>query len=345
MKQYFRYLLKTQLLQSLVLTLIPTVLFFTYLVIYYRANTYFLRPPFAWFTPLVFLMILIHLVVIFRFSTLKSPKDVDVYYALPITKKKLFLTHYAFGLAQLVFAYTVLFFVSFFTFIWVSNGVYLEGYLLLLYPAGIVFTCLLYTLLSYVFIQANTWLDGIIFIALFHLTLVFIPSAAVILYYPFLGDTYPFLVNPFFGLFTLANGLILLSNPQNYSSYPASSHLFVNGTLLLSFFLHVVLYLGVITWIATWFFHTIEKKKVEHIGQISTAYLGYRSYLPLSILLSTAISIKIGDYSQLYLIFITFIISAGYIGFVMYRRSLTLHRFDIAVILIPLILGVILGAI
>jgi hypothetical protein len=78
------------------------------------------------------MMIVMVVIVIFRFSSLRNAKEVDLYYALPISKQKLFLAHYLYGLLQAVFVWTILYFFSLLTVVLKTNGGYQEGWLILI---------------------------------------------------------------------------------------------------------------------------------------------------------------------------------------------------------------------
>jgi acetoin utilization transport system permease protein len=99
MKAYFNYLVKTKWLQTVVLALIPTFIFALFLILnnvtYSFQNSNRLPDDFS--LSVIFISVVLIVIVVFRFSSLRNPKEVDLYYALPISRKKLFLTHSLFG--------------------------------------------------------------------------------------------------------------------------------------------------------------------------------------------------------------------------------------------------------
>ncbi|MDR4968763.1 MAG: hypothetical protein RG740_04030, partial [Acholeplasmataceae bacterium] len=138
MKLYLIYLIKNKWLQTLVMALIPTLIF----LISVLMNTYryyhelipgrpTFRTPDVFASALVFIMILIPIVTIFRLYIFRNSKDVDLYYSLPVSRQQLLLTQLFFGFIQLLFIWTTMYFIGLIAFSILTDGSFLTGYLLL----------------------------------------------------------------------------------------------------------------------------------------------------------------------------------------------------------------------
>jgi ABC-type transport system involved in multi-copper enzyme maturation permease subunit len=337
MRTYFNYLVKHKWLQTVVLTLIPTFIFLLLLFLNapYGTSQYGNNAPFDFATSVVFISIVLIVIVIFRFSSLRNPKEVDLYYALPISRKKLYLVHLLFGFAQLIIVWTVMFILGFIALVILSSGYYNEGFILLLYFIVIIYLTIIYIITSFIFLRANTIFDGIAFILLFHVLFLFI---SLFFSNGILGLLTMFGSNPFYSLTRWTAYLLSISvpRPSNYTT-----DYFIRS--LPPLILNTLFFLGLSIYCYLYNLKTIEHEKTENIGQISASKFGYRLYIPLIIVFAIGSVFFIG--SIITWLLIAVFISAGFIGFFIFRRTAKIELIDIGFILVPAIIGVILGII
>ena len=338
MKPYLNYLIHKKWLQTFVMTMIPTLIMVLIITSsrFARYSSGGLKDPSELLISIVFMMIVMIVIVIFRFSSLKNAKEVDLYYALPISRQKLFLAHFIYGLLQVIFVWTMLYFFSLITVIAKTNGGYSEGWLILIYFIALFYIIILYSITVFVFLRANTIFDGIAFIILFNILFLFVSlffTGRVFLFNT--NFSQPFFLNPYYSVAELTNFMTKLSN--QIGSYDqdriASAFLFI--------VMNTIFYLVSSILAFLYSYRQIDETKTEFIGQISSSKLGYRFYIP-SILVTAVPSIFFIGSPVTFLLVIIFI-SAGFIGFFIYRRGLKITWIDAAYVLIPTFIGMIIG--
>ena len=133
----------------------------------------------------IFATVIATLLPIFEFSPFNNKKNLDTLFSLPIDKTKLLIAHYLNGALQLVISITAVYTV--WLVFWVLSP-YTElhtGHSLLAYPYIIAGAMILYTIYSAVFLQANTTVDGCVFMLLY--TFVFFMITGTMYYGIFLN--------------------------------------------------------------------------------------------------------------------------------------------------------------
>lgn len=338
MKAYLNYLINTKWLQTLVMTIIPTLIMVLILTSTnfrsYHSNT--LKVPTDLLVSIIFMFIVMIIIVIFRFSSLRNAKEVDLYYALPLSRQKLFLTHFLYGLLQNIFVWTVLYFFSSMTVILKANGGYAEGWLLLIYFIVLFYITVLYSITVFIFLKANTIFDGIAFIILFNILFIFIPiffTSTILDTEPILN--HPFFLNPYYSVTQLSGWMTELStglSPYGQEMITRSAPYVIMNTIMF-------LILAVVSFMYN--FRTVEDMKTEYIGQISSSKLGYRFYIPAILITSIPNIFYLG--TAVTFVLVVILISAGFIGFFIYRRGLKITWVDAGYVLIPTLIGMIIG--
>jgi ABC-2 type transport system permease protein len=335
MKIYLNYLIKTKWLQTIVMALIPTFIFVLSLFLSSPRLTGMNpnRAPQDFGISVIFISIVLIIIVVFRFSGLRSPKEVDLYYALPISRKKLYLVQSLFGFIQLMIVWTIMFLLGIFTLLLISSVAYRWEFILLLYPIVAFYLTVLYGITSFVFLRANTVFDGIAFILLFHILFLFISlflTNGIIDIFTMFG------LNPFYSLSKWTTYLLSLTFP-NTSSYII--YRFLESTWSIGINTFIFTALSICAFIYN--YKTIEHEKTENIGQISSDIFGYRLYIPLTIIFAVASVFFVETIITWLLIGI--FVSAGFIGFFIFRRTAKIKLIDFGYILTPTIIGIILG--
>ncbi len=333
MKDYLNYLMHKKALQTIVLAMIPS-----FILIITLLTSSLNRPQGRYDDPVVFnlsiilMMIVLTVIVIFRFGSLRNAKEVDLFYALPISRRNLFLTHYLFGLIQAIIIWTVMFFLGLITlFIRYPFFVYSIGHFFILYIAVLVYIVLIYTLTTFVFLRARSIIDGIAFIILFQLFFLFVSLAfANINNFSLLFNAFVF--NPFYALATLATSLMKLAGP-NYTILDLQL-----GRILFASLVNFISFLTLAIFMFRYDLKNIEDQETEYIGSISSSKLGYLFYIPALLFLISFSTFFLFQVTS-YLIFIV-LLSAGFIGFFIYRRSLKIKSRDLLYIFIPMIIGI-----
>lgn len=338
MKPYLNYLIHKKWLQTLVMTIIPTlimVLIITSSRFAHYSNSGF-RDPSEMLVSIIFMIIVVIVIVIFRFSSLRSAKEVDLYYALPISRQKLFLTHFIYGLLQVIFVWTVLYFFSLITVIAKTNGGYQEVWLFLIYFIALFYIIILYSITVFVFLRANTIFDGIAFILLFNILFLFIAiffTGRVFLFNTNFNQ--PFFLNPYYSVAELSNFMTKLSN--QVSSYDQQR--IANASLFI--IINTIFYTASAIFAFLYSYRQINETKTELIGQLSSSKLGYKFYIPAILVTAVPSIFFIG--SAVTFVLVIIFISAGFIGFFIYKRGLKITWVDAAYVLIPTLIGMIIG--
>ncbi|MBU1020256.1 MAG: hypothetical protein KJ847_03510 [Firmicutes bacterium] len=335
MKTYFNYLTKTKWLQTIVMALIPTFIFVLILILssrtYPPANSSRFSNDFG--ISVIFISIVLIVIVIFRFSSLRNPKEVDLYYALPISRKKLYLVHSLFGFVQLLIVWTIMFLFGFITLLILSQGYYREGFFFLLYFIVIFYLAILYSITSFVFLRANTIFDGIAFILLFHTLFLFV---SLFLSYNLIGILMEFGMNPFFSLGTWTTYLLTMTA---HSPSTFATEYFVRT--LPSVITNTLVFMGLAIFCYIYNYKMIELEKTENIGQISDSKFGYRLYIPLCIIFGVSTVSLFGGI--IIWLLNSILLTAGFIGFFIFRRTAKIKLIDVGYILVSVIIGIVLG--
>ncbi len=335
MKTYLNFLMKTKWLQTTVMALIPTFIFVLILVISGLKYTQIQSMTFIsnFTTSVIFIVVVSFVIVVFRFASLRNPKETDLYYALPIPRKTIYLTHMLFGLIQLLIVWTAMFILGLLSVILLASELYNFGFLIALYFIVIFYSIVLYGISSFLFLRANTIFDGIAFMILFHVLFLFFSLFMVSIQ---LNVYSIFSFNPFYSL-SLFTSYCIYGAAQNTTSFlfaffqNSMPSLIANTVffMLFSIFCYLYDYLN------------IEKVKTEKIGQLSDSLFGYKTYIPLTIIFA----IPSMFYIQMIIIWLLVgvFVSAGFIGFFIYRRSAKIKLIDVGIISAATFIGIMLG--
>ena len=143
-------------------------------------------------------------------------------------------------------------------------------------------------------------------------------------------------VNPFFSLGRWT--MYLLSMTAQTPSYSATAY-FV-GTLP-SVITNTLAFMGLSIFCYIYNYKVIEQEKTENIGQISDSKFGYRLYIPLSIIFGIS---TVSLFGGIIIWLINgILVSAGFIGFFIFRRTAKIKLIDVGYIFVSVIIGIVLG--
>ena len=254
------------------------------------------------------------IIPILELHSFKSRRNMDTVLSLPISRKKIALAHFLNGYVHLFIVVTVSTLIAV---IPLTNPIaeYSVGQLLLTYISILPMALLTYGIYMFVFMQANTVIDGVItqVLSVFAICLPLVS----------LGETFNF-GEHIEKVFSYQS--FVLYNPVDciVKKIFGYSYLTTVGALV------QCLVIGALGVVAIWgYFKSFEKLRAEKIGGISDAIIGYKILIPIY-----AFSLSLaGVY--------VFILLAAFIGYVIYRRGVHFKQSDIICLLITLVLQLI----
>ena len=328
MKSYFKYLIKKRFPVYLAIFIIFLVLFLSINTIGNVVNSTYIRDRFIKYTSegifLVYIIsfaIAIGVIVPFEFSFKMKNITANQAYSLPIKREKLYLTKYLFGFLEVLVPFTLAYSLSV---LFLAGGHLYEyanmlGFLVfygLLLAVGIV----IYSIEVFVFCQANNEIDGLVFMA-FACVLPFLVAFFIIMNASFGGYTikdipYYYILPLIYDLANAVGSYVLFKghiyNPYNMNSY--------NLNMTPEYIVRISLFaaLGIACFIGQYF--ASKRFKSEDAGQKSESWFGYKTYIPVSMILAC--------YSIFHaeIVFYFIVLISTYLLYVLYRRSFKLNK-------------------
>lgn len=337
MLRYFKYELKKNILPIIILTFISCLIYLAAIAnanfVYYYPNGidsgYETRGTSSLVTiPAIILCVLCTIVPVMLFSFKMNKRSVDGFYSLPLRREKIYLVKSLIGLILIFVPYITSYWLGFIATAIKPNLFSLVQFIPLFF-ISIPLAVLLFGINSFAFTRANRYEDGIIFIAMFaFLFVVLIEFIFNIFPTRNIDSSYWFTYSPIIYTFSKYNSLI--SKTGGWSNYA-----YVYEWLL-------YLFAG-LTGVACWFglFFTLKKEKAENAEQNSTSWFGYRTMIPAYMVLVLSLL----DFSSYLVLYYVFILVAGIILYIMYRRTFKLKLIDWMVILLSIVLGLLLSMI
>ena len=246
---------------------------------------------------------------------LKNKRNADTMYSLPIDRRKMALAHFLSGFLQILAVYICMAVPASIKLIQNGYGYlhleFLPPLMLLPIPAAL----LLYAYYCYLFNEANTTVDGCLFIA----SGTFMP---VILYLSALN-------------FSSQTIFCKIDELSSFPYFPIIKivDLFDGGirNKRIDFYYDEYDILMIIVWCvigllaALGFYLAFSRKRVESIGDISSSWVGYKTSIPLCMF---AITSLVSFQSDIYLVVICAVVAV--IGYMLYRRSFKIKWYDFA---------------
>ena len=273
----------------------------------------------------------------------KNRRNLDTLYFFPITRTKMALVHYLSGLIQAFVIYTVTFLTTF-VYLLVKTNCFALGYMIGYYFASLMIGITVYSIVIFLYGQANTDTDGILFTVMwiFAISLVGLAIFSAVQRivtledHPVLNGVWDMLgwgivYAPVNNLTVIFQRLIEVNNSYHSEyaiEYARQWYMFVAW--------------GVVGIAAAWgYVRTFSKKGAQKVGEISDSPFGYRLLLPLygySLLFITG---------SLGAILTVPVLAVMTIGYIVYRRTVKIKVRDLIVIacgIIPSVLGMIMFA-
>ncbi len=324
--RYLGYRLKSSAFRNIALSLLPAVA-----VMYKTAdeNPYYPNAGEIWeykcscelHLPATVLFAFAVIIPILENACLKERRDLDLLYSMPIKRGGLALAHYLCGYIQLVFIYSVTFF-SYWLYLGVHTDYYSLQWLALYYPCSLLAGLIIYSVIAFVFNEANTLFDGIVF------SLIWV-FAAYVLIRALLFNLDSHLPDKLYFSYIRTAQSFELSAPIENLNYIFRALIQTNRNPISEFKLSN--YASELKCIALWggagiasafgYFFGFFRKGAQKAGEISSSPFGYRLLIPL-----VGFSlISIYNYTDILPIFI---LIAMYAGYIVYRRSFKIKLAD-----------------
>ena len=329
-KQYFRAHLKSEL--RAITCILVSVLVLTFLIgfnaqLTWRYDSNFGRVPdynSTLYIPVVVISILAYVLPVMEFSFFKKRINLDCAYSLPISRRTMGAVHYLTGFIILSGTFTASYLTNFALLISRGPGWFDFTPMIAHYFLSLLFGFVMYSMMVFVFNEANTRGDGIWFMILY--TFIF---PIVVYAIDEIIDSNSLLVSsyamPFstISVVTTTYENMVEMNDFTYKSYFWEKSAFIGWLIFW-------LVIGVATTVA--FFLTFGKRRMEKTEEISDSFLGFRTIIPIYAI-SAMIAFNVSSSVILWVI----IELLTLIGYTIYRRGFHYKKSDIAILCMLLI--------
>ncbi|MBO5870256.1 MAG: hypothetical protein J6Q89_05845 [Clostridia bacterium] len=301
----------------------------------------------ALYYPVVLLVIMCYVVPVWMFAFTKKRRNLDCCYSLPISKRGFGMTNYLVGLVLVFIPFLLSYIQNLIIYASISFEMFknldfsvLTTHFLICILMGLI----LYTLFVFVFNEANTVLDGCIFIIAYSVIGFFILLSVSNVFNFNLYDYYVLKLDgecaiPFayFGE--------LLSNYETTVERGVMSHITNawadKGAKFWFIFWTIV---GILSFVG--FVLGLNNKKAEQTEDISTSVFGYKTLIPLAAIPGVISTLDFNPpYSYGDAISAMFITLAAVVGYTVYRRGVKYKISDYVVMGILLLFTVISASI
>lgn len=269
----------------------------------------------------------------------KNRRNLDTLYFFPIKREKMALVHYLSGWIQILFIYTVTFVIAY-AYLGIKTNYFALYHMVPYYFLSLLLGLIMYSIFMFIFGQANTIADGVLFSVMWVFAIALMMTAvretiieefirndnyettALINQLPSWGIVYM----PINNLTVIFQDLIEVNKQWSNTSvnlYREQWYMFLVWGVL-----------GVAS--AVGYFITFVKKGANKAGEISDSWFGYRLLIPVY---GYSLLMIIGEID----ILMIFIFVAMIIGYIVYRRSFKIRVRDLVVTalgIIPLMLSI-----
>ncbi|MBQ8404738.1 MAG: hypothetical protein IJX55_10025 [Clostridia bacterium] len=288
----------------------------------------------------------------------KNRRNLDTLYFLPISRFKLALAHYISGFVQVILIYTASFFAA---------AMYLIGYvryfklsyLPLYYIASLFIGLIMYSFFMFIFGEANTVADGVIFCVLWIFVICFawdFVGTSVWEYFEIFWTDFRYNVYRIYNIpivrelydiyihiaecyewgivYMPINNLTMIFQNlmEDREDYFVRS---VETIISQSYMFFVWAAIGVAS--AYGYFKTFIRKSTEKAGEISDSFVGYKFLVPFY-----GYTLLVMDISDVFSVFALVMMVVGY---AFYRRGVKFKKSDIIFLLVGLVVPILGGII
>ena len=321
MRKLLKYYLKKRILNLSVLSLILVVVTISVLLNYkFEWQNQIYYAPIS--MPAIFMVVLSTLVPLCEFSFKMNKANIDTLYSMPIKRSKIHFARLIMGLIEIIIPFTLSYIILL---IWILAAAnfysfsYFIGFYFLLIGLGII----VYLIITFIYTRANTYHDGIIFIAFYAIILEIFFS--IIRSFTDVVQAWSYsLYSPFFTLCYIFNEKSL-------------GH-FIDGYVILNAVLPVIIYLLISIGFTFIYFHDIYRERPENISQKSDSWFGYKVLLPVTIVLLSIYALA-NNYIIIYILGAV----GAYFVYVIYQRNFRIRRENVFIYFASLFIGTCLG--
>lgn len=318
---YFSHRFKSTLLSTLIIGVLCLILMGSSLSPYVRVYEYETYVTCQMGMCATIAIILCVIVPMLELAGFKNRRNLDTLFFLPVSRTKMALAHYLNGLIQILTIHTAVIFLVFIrlqAYAEYFNLAALVPYYFLSLPTIVI----MYSVFSFVFMEANTVADGVVFQVVY----IFILALLAL----FLGDVFDIrYFDNHSGEYLLFYHMAELTDV--YEQIVENRAPRLESSYWVSYAVWCVLGLASLVGYVV----TFTTRKTEKIGGISDSPFGYKVLIPLTLLCLTQFVGGFGD--VFYLTFIGLVI-----GCIVYRRSFRLKRSDIVVIVVTMLLSAVI---
>ena len=274
----------------------------------------------TYLTPLLVIgLIMVPILVLVEFSFKMRKNSLDLFYSLPISRRKLFLTKYLLGISEIFVLYSTIY--LFFAIRFVMQTAKVDAlpfdnvYLIPYYFISLGLFILLFGFLAFFYTRANNVVDGILGLVL---------ASTVLMALVHTAQTITFAFKP--ATDWINNKELLASYFTEFSPSVVLSTYFTKliqhenkKELIKVAPLVIMIVINALATFALLFFN--PKLKAENAQELSRDLLTYRIFLPVIISCLLALG---GDSILVDVIIIIF----GYVAYIIFNRHFKLSRFD-----------------
>ena len=320
--RYLTYRLKTGMLRVLIMAILAVLILFLVLPecldgsdVKWHSSGLYMQAT--------LLSIVASIVPILELSGLKNRRNLDTLYFFPIKRAKLALVHFAGGFLQVFAIYTVTYFVHF-AYLALKTDYFALVYMIPYYFLSLALGFVIYSVYMFIFTQANTVVDGVLFCILWIFLAALVMLTGMILLGPDLSDPLDWLPEwgilyvPINHLTVLYEDLIEINREVNMWSYTVEQ---------IMEHLEMFVVWGVVGVAAAYgYVYSFVKKGAQQAGEISNSLFGYKTLLPIYGCCFLLLSGSTLFTCLLYLILML-------VGYIIYRRGFKFKLSDILVTL------------
>ena len=327
--RYFLYRLKSSLWRTVFLTLLSLVFALSVADDCTSAQTVEYKTTGIYILALI-LGVFATLIPILELSGFKNRRNLDTLYFFPISRGKLALVHYLSGLAQIFVIYSVSFF-SVWAFLAINTNCFALGYMIAYYALSLILGLVIYSVIAFIFTEANTVIDGIIFCGLWALVLFLIIWTVRVefvrdliietRYWEETSDlaSWGTLYTPINNLTVIFQDLIEVNRTGEAAIYDYTA---INAERYMKQMYMFFIWGGIGIAAAIGYFISFTKREAQAAGEISTSIFGYRLLIPLYGYMLLLV------YNEIDIMTVV-IVALMLVGYIIYRRGIRLKRSDV----------------
>lgn len=339
-KKYFFYHFKTTLLRGAVLAIIFIALTASIISpsVRYRGTDIYIYSDIGFLG--IASAVICTIIPILELMAFKNRRNLDTLFFLPVSRPKMALAHYINGLIQIIAVVTLCFVTALVRLMPLAKHLNLI-YLLPLYGLHVLICLMMYSVFMFIFTQANTVADGVVFMVVYMIVGFYVVTAlGEVTGIKFIEKSpeYYFIYSPISVVTSEFNAYITPTIRNVYDGTTYGTLLYTvqsNYTITFDTYQIVSFIFWGIAGLASVFGYifTFARQKAENVGGISQTWFGYRTLIPLC----AVCMMTLAEFDSLTGV-VTAVAMA--IAYIVYRRTFKLKMLDVAIILAVFLVAV-----